>query len=302
LGHKVIAAVLIVVVAVVAIVYCYSGKSVTTKKIQVTASFYPLAEFARQVGGDKVSVTNITPAGAEPHDFEPSPKDIVKLHQSKVFIFSGSGFEPWSARVLPTLTGVVAVDAHTGIPLLQPVPGQPENFKVDPHYYLDPVNDEGIVQTIAKKLVEVDPANKEYYESNAAAYIKKLVAVDNAYRDGLRNTKRKDFVTSHAAFAYLAKRYGLVQIAIAGLSVDEEPSPARLAEITTIAKQNHIKYIFFEALVSPRLSETIASEVGAKTLVLDPLEGLTPAEQKAGKDYIKLMLDDLTNLRLALNS
>ncbi|MHB8840424.1 MAG: metal ABC transporter substrate-binding protein [Candidatus Aquicultor sp.] len=292
----------IIVVAVVSIVASRGQRAGTQNKIEVTASFYSMAEFVRQVGGDKVHVTNLTPVGAEPHDFEPSPQDIVKMEQSKVFIYTGAGFEPWADKVVPSLEGVTVINASEGILLLPATPEEgekPNANGADPHFYLDPVLDQQVVRTVAKKLAEVDPANKALYEKNASAYAKKLADLDKEYRTGLISCGTREIVTSHAAFAYVAKRYDLIQIPIAGLA-EEEPSAARLAEIAKFAKEHHVKYIFFEKLVSPRLSETIAREIGAKTLVLDPIEGLTPDEQKAGKNFIGLMKDNLANLRLAL--
>jgi zinc transport system substrate-binding protein len=294
----------IIIVAILIIVVVGRQKKQSQKKIEVTASFYPLAEFVHQVGGDKVKVTNITPLGAEPHDFEPSPQDIIKIERSKIFIYTGTGLEPWADRVVPTLEGVTVINASKGIPLLPAIPqeGQKSNPNgVDPHFYLDPVLDQKIVNNIAKNLIKVDPANKAYYEKNAKSYEKKLADLDKEYRKGLSKITTKDIITSHAAFAYLAKRYGLVQIPISGLA-GQEPSAKRLAQIAKLAKERHIKYIFFEKLVSPRLSDTIAREVGLKTLVLDPIEGLTPEEQKQGKDFISLMRQNLANLQLALGA
>lgn len=301
------AAVLVAVVVVAGVVLASLNRQEADQKIRVTASFYPLAEFARQVGGNNIEVRNMTPAGVEPHDFEPSPQDIVALQKSKVFIYSGAGFEPWAERALPDLKDVTIIKASEGITLLKAIPeeeeegqeNQGEKAAADPHFYLDPVLSQQIVKTIAEELGEIDPENRATYEKNAADYNRKLAALDKEYKEGLANCKRDDIITSHAAFAYLAKRYGFRQVAIAGLA-EEEPSPARLAEVAKFARENNVKYIFFETLVSPRLSETIAREVGAKTLVLNPLEGLTEEEQKQGKDYISIMQDNLKNLRIAL--
>jgi len=302
MNRRFVIGVIVLIAAVIGLSYAFVNKQgAGQKNIGVVASFYPLAEFVRQVGGGKVTVTNITPVGAEPHDFEPSPQDIVTMKQAKVFIYTGVGFEPWAGKVVPDLTGVTVINASKGIPLLSATPeeGRINPHKADPHFYLDPVLDQKVIKTIANKLAEIDPANKAFYDKNAAAYIDKLEKLDSKYRAGLISCNSRDVVTSHAAFAYLAKRYNLTQIAIAGLS-EEEPSPARLAEITRFVKEHHIKYIFFEKLVSPRLSKTIAGEVGAKTLVLNPIEGLTPDDQKAGKNFISLMQENLKNLRIAL--
>ncbi len=284
----------IVVVGVICFAYTNRQNPAGPPKIQITASFYPFAEFARQVGKDKVRVTNITPAGAEPHDFEPSPEDMIKIQQSAIFIYSGAGLEPWADKLVQGLANVKVIKASRGLKLLSAGSNRP-----DPHFYLDPVMDQKIVKEIASALSEADPANKNYYDRNAAAYIKKLDDLDRKYRAGTLKCRSNDIVTSHDAFAYLAKRYGFTQVAIAGLAVDE-PSPAQLAVISNFVKANNIRFIFVEKLVSPLLSETIAREVGAKTLVLDPIEGLTPDEQAAGKDFIGLMEDNLANLKIAL--
>lgn len=283
-----------VVVILVAGISWFSGgfnKKRSPAKVDVTASFYPLAEFARRVGGNKVRVNNITPVGAEPHDFEPSPLDIIKIEQSRVFIYSGGNFEPWADKIVPGLKDVIIVNASRGIPLI----------KNDPHFYLDPVLDRKVVNNIAAALIKADPVNKAYYKKNASAYIGKLRALDEKYRIGLKNTKSRDIVTSHNAFAYLAARYGLNQIPISGLA-EQEPSAARLAQISEFAKKHQTKYIFFEKLVGPRLSDTIARETGAKTLVLNPIEGLTHKEQEDGKDFISISEENLANLRLALGA
>lgn len=293
----------IIIVMAVSAAFAGSHQKAAPGRIGIAASFYPLAEFARQVGGDRVEVSNLTPPGTEPHDFEPSPQDIVKIRQSQVFIYTGAGFEPWAERIAADLNDITVINASDGIALLPALPEQsaqtPGDNQSDPHFYLDPVTDQAIVQTIADRLSQIDPANQSYYQENARRYNAELAALDSSYRAGLSDCQRQEIITSHAAFAYLAKRYGLIQVPIAGLS-DEDPSPARLGEIARIAQDGGIRYIFFEKLVSPRLSETIAAEVGAQTLVLNPAEGLTSEEQAAGKDFISLMEDNLSNLRLAL--
>lgn len=293
----------IIVVMVISAAFASSHEPEAAGRVGVAASFYPLADFARQVGGDRVQVTNLTPVGTEPHDYDPSPQDIVKIEQAKVFIYTGAGFEPWAEKVVPELGDIAVVNASQGVELMPA--GDEEagrgsgGFTADPHFYLDPVGVQQIVRQIADALAAVDPANAAYYQENASRYDVRLAELDAAYRSGLASCVRRDIITSHAAFAYLAQRYGLTQVAIAGLA-DEDPSPARLAEIADLVRARNIKYIFFESLVSPRLSETIAAETGARTLVLNPVEGLTAEERAAGKDFIGLMRDNLANLRLAL--
>ncbi|MBI5138780.1 MAG: zinc ABC transporter substrate-binding protein [Candidatus Vogelbacteria bacterium] len=295
-----------VTILIVGSILLSSRQNTSQNTLQVTASFYPLAELTRQVGGDKVVVITLVPTGTEPHDYNPTPQERVGLERSKIFIYNGAGFEPWVDRILPDLRSVKLIDASKNIQNIQLLPAIPKEGEADkqvlydPHFWLDPVLMQQISNAIAQKLAEADPANSFYYQENATRYNEKLSNLDDQFRQGLSSCQKKDAVTSHAAFAYLAKRYGFIQIPIAGLS-EEEPSPARLAEVSQLAKEKNIKYIFFETLVSPKLSETIAQEVGAKTLVLNPIEGITQEEKQQGENYITLMENNLINLKIALD-
>ena len=269
-------------------------------KMAVVGTFYPLAHFAAQVGGDHVAVVNITPAGAEPHDYEPTPQDIASAYGAKVFIMNGGGVDTWAERIAPDLKakGVQVVDMQDTIALNSAPAGS--ETTLDPHIWLDPALSEQEVALIRDAFIKADPAQGAAYLANAAAYISQLQMLDDDYKVGLASCRLKDIVTSHAAFGYMAKRYGLTQIAIAGLSPDAEPSAQQLADIAQLAKKDDVKYIFFESLVSPKLSQTIATEVGAQTLAFDPLEGLTDAEIASGKTYLTVMRDNLAALRIAL--
>ncbi len=264
-----------------------------SSKVQVIATFYPLAEFTRQIGGEFVDVTTLVPAGVEPHDFEPSTQDIARLHSSKMFVYNGAGFEGWITKILPDLeqNQVKVVDSSQGISLLPN----------DPHIWLDPVLAEQQVKNIEKSLIEIDPTHTEQYQQRTNQYLEKLHQLDQEFVTGLANCQQHEIVTSHAAFGYLAEQYHLGVIAIAGLSPDAEPSPQRLAEIVQQVKKQHIQYIFFETLVSPTLANTIATETGAKTVVFNPLEGLSDADMMKGKEYISVQQENLQNLRLALS-
>jgi len=269
-------------------------------KIAVVGTFYPLAHFAQQVGGNLVTVANITPAGAEPHDYEPTPQDIAGAYRAKVFIMNGGGVDTWAERIAPDLKakGVQVVDMQDTI-VLSAAPSGSETT-LDPHIWLDPVLSEREVGLIRDAFVKADPPNAAVYATNAASYISRLQALDGEYQAGLASCRIKDIVTSHAAFGYMAKRYGLTQIAIAGLSPDAEPSAQQMATIAQLAKKDNVKYIFFESLVSPKLAQTIATEVGAQTIAFNPLEGLTDEQISSGETYITVMQDNLDKLRLAL--
>ncbi len=260
-------------------------------KLQVSASFYPLYYFATQIGGDRAQVQNITPAGSEPHDFEPTIADMARIETGKLLIING-GIEGWGNKIKDQLSGkqVAIVTAGEGL----------FSDDQDPHVWVDPVLAEIEVSRIAKGFEKADPGNSIYYRSNAQNLTARLAQMDQSYRQGLANCREKDIITSHAAFGHLTKRYGLNQVAITGLSPDAEPSPAKLAQIVQFAKTHNVKYIFFESLVSPKLSETLANEIGAKTLVLDPLEGLSNDDIEKGKDYFTVMQQNLVNLRTAL--
>jgi len=258
-------------------------------KLKVAATFYPLYDFARGVGGNRVQVTDITPAGAEPHDYEPTPRQLVDVQNSSVFIYDGGAMEPWVGKFLPGYRHV-AVKAGRGIKLN----GQ------DPHFWLDPVSAQKIVDNIQAGLAKADPKNKAYFAARAAAYNARLARLDADFKNGLQSCQIRTFVVSHEAFGYMAQRYNLDMVAIAGISPDAEPSAAKLAEVSRLVKGKGIKYIFFERLVSPRLAETIASETGAKTAVLDPIEGISQSDQSKGKDYINVQRENLASLRTAL--
>lgn len=271
-----------------------------TNKLQVTTTFYPLAYLAQRIGGDLVQVTNLTPAGSEPHDFDPAPQDIVQLHRSGVFVYNGAGLEPWVDRVIPELEqeGVTIVNATSSLSLL-PAPDHSEGT-VDPHVWLDPVLYAKQAEAIARALSERDSAHADVYNANAQALQSDLETLNQEFVSGLTSCKTHTIVTSHAAFQYLAKRYGLSMVSIAGLSPDEEPSPARMAEIAQFVHDQGVGYIFFESLVSPRLSETIAQETGATTIAFNPLEGLSKEEMAHGDTYISVQQENLHALQVAL--
>jgi len=268
-------------------------------KIQITASFYPVYFLSKEIAGDKADVFNVTPAGAEPHDYEPTAQDMAKMENSKMIVLNGGGLEAWADNVKQNF-GNKAVIVVAGAGLTNKATIENGEQKTDPHIWLDPVLVKEMANRILDGFIQIDPLNKDYYRTNAEALILRLENLDNEYRQGLADCKSRDIITSHSAFGYLAAAYGLNQVSVTGLSPDEEPSVQQLAEVAKFAKDNNIKYIFYESLISPKLSETIANEVGAKTLVLNPLEGLSSEEVSQGKDYFTEMENNLSNLKTAL--
>lgn len=272
----------------------------------VVVSFFTLWDFARQVAGERAEVVSLLPPGVEPHDWEPTPQDVILVRKARLFVYNGAGFEQAASRLLKEIAngGPLAVDATEGIPVLE-APGKPRgegstSFPRDPHVWLDPVLAQAQVDRITAGFIQADPEGRAGYTERAAAYRAKLAALHAEFETGLRDCARRDVVTSHAAFTYLARRYGLTQVPVLGIASESEPSPADLARLVRFARKAGVKYIFFETLTSPKLAETLAREVGAKTLVLNPVEGLTREEAAAGKDYLTLMRENLANLRTAL--
>jgi zinc transport system substrate-binding protein len=261
----------------------------------VVATVYPLWELTRQVAGDRAEVVSLVPPGVEPHDWEPSPRDVSLVHRATVFVHAGTGIDAWAGRLLvglPARTRVI--DATRGLsPLTQ-------GARPDPHVWLDPVLARAQAHTIAEGLAQADPAGRPVYLEHTKALDARLDALDRAFAAGLHDCARREIVTSHAAFAYLARRYGLTQVPLMGLAPEAEPSPADLAAIVQTARRLRVTHVFFEPLVSPRLAQTLAREIGATPLPLDPIEGVSREQAAAGTDYVELMEANLANLRVGL--
>jgi zinc transport system substrate-binding protein len=277
-----------------------SGEGSAGTTTTVVASFYPLAEAARKVGGSAVTVTNLTPPGVEPHDLELSPDQIEAISTADVVLYLDEGFQPAVEDAVGQSEGD-AVDLLQGMPLRQGVPEEGQQGPVtDPHVWLDPKLMAKIVDRVEEALAKVDPAHAGPLAANARAFQQQLSTLDEEYRTGLSSCQRDLIVTSHAAFGYLADEYGLRQEAISGISPEAEPDPKRLAELADLVRANGVTTIFTEELVSPAVAQTLARETGVTTAVLNPLEGLTAKEAAAGDDYISVMEHNLSLLRRAL--
>lgn len=303
---------LIIGLLLAAMIPAFSSVAFSDSKPTVVTTIYPLYEFARQVFGQRAEVVLLTPPGVEPHDWEPGPADLVKVKKAKLFIYNGAGMEPWVEPIKNTvLAGKNVVNVSEAVALIAAAEedvGHEEDSHghghdhghLDPHIWLDPINAQDITGRIAQAAKEIDPANAARYEANAQSYIAQLAALHAEYITAFNQTSRRELITTHAAFGYLAKRYGLVQEAIMGLEPDAEPSPEKMTQIIRYIKARNIKYIFAETLLSPKLAQTIASETGVKVLVLNPLEGLTDQEVAQGKTYLSVMRENLSHLKQAL--
>lgn len=278
---------------------CTPPPAAPDERLTVAVSIYPLAYIAGRVGGPDVRVAQATPDGVEPHDFEVTLATLASLEEAGGLVLNGDGVDVWAERAAPDVhdRGAFIVVASQGLDTLPAADG--ETIR-DPHVWLDPVKMQTIAQRIADKLSAADPGREKNYRANVTALKADLQELDEEYRTGLTDCALHEIITSHAAFGYIADRYGFTQLAIAGMSPEDEPSPRRIAELADLAKSKGIGVIFFETLASPKLSETIASEIGATTAVLNPLEGLTGDDREQGKDYLSIMRDNLTQLRTAL--
>jgi zinc transport system substrate-binding protein len=289
--------------------------------LDVAASFYVLAHFAEQVGGDAVSVTSVMPAGVDPHTYEPSPRDVASIQDADVFLYQGANFNPTMQRIaggLPEHVYTVEMTAH--FDLLDSGCDHHDHHHdghshhhdhhdddhadhvhiKDPHIWLDPIRAQRMVDIIADTFSTLDPANASLYHRNAERYKEELDVLHADFETTLSHCELSTIIVSHNAFSYLADRYNFKIVPISGVSPDMEPSPKRLAEITDIVRKEGVDVIFFEHLITPRLADTIARETGTRTLVLDPIGGLTSEGEKRGDTYISIQRNNMNNLNEAL--
>jgi zinc transport system substrate-binding protein len=281
---------------------CARSSGTVQGRPSVVASFYPLYEAAREVGGDRVRAVNLTAAGAEPHDLELSPRQVDAILDAGVVLYMGQGFQPAVEDTARDRQSGVTLDVLAALSsqLRMQQGEKPEKEEADPHVWLDPVLMGGIVDHVRDALSRADPAGASFYERNAGRYRSEIEALDQEFREGLRHCERRVMVTSHAAFGYLAARYGLTQEPIAGVSPEAEPDPRRVAELADLVRREGVTTILTEELVSPRVANTLAREAGVRTAVLNPLEGLSPQELDRGETYVSVMEENLATLRKAL--
>ena len=291
---------------------CGGEKQSTSDKLQVAASFYPMAEFARNIGGDRAEVFSLVPDGAEAHDWEPSPADLTRLGKAQVFVYNGI-VEPWAKQALTALSERKILAVQTGLGLYERAGEVHEaehhehdhgcaHGKQDPHIWISPKKAIVQVERITSILCEADAKNAKYYQENSAKYVEQLKALDIQLTNLAKNAPRKVFVTAHAAFGHLADDYGLKQMAVNGLSPHAEPTPADLQRLIKVVQEEKVRYVFFETLTDPKLAKLVADETGAQISVLDPLEGLNEEGRKKKLDYLQIMQKNIHNLQIALHA
>lgn len=263
--------------------------------ILVGTSFHPLAEFVGFVGGERVEIFNSAPPGVDPHEFEPTARDLARLYSADLFFHMGAGIDPWADGLdLPNVRSVRMTDRF------ELKEDDDDHGDEDPHIWLDPILAKSMVEVIRDALTEVDEEGKSEYEKNAATTLLRLDELHESYEAGLSSCELEHLVISHASLGYLAHRYDFNMIAVSGLSPEEEPSARKMAEISDLVKNEGLGHIFFETTMSPAIADTIARETGAEVLVFNNLETLSEADVAAGKDYFSVMEDNLELIRTAL--
>jgi len=281
------------------VVEAASGTDNDTSKIKVVASFFPIYEFVKKVGGDKVDASVLIPVGAEPHDFDPTIQQIQNTQSAAAVVYNGAGMEAtWINKINPKF----AIDTSKGLNLLSTK--DPEiHASTDPHIWLDPILAIHQVENIRDGLITADPNNAAYYKNNAQNFIGQLKSLDTAIRGNLSssNCAKRDFIAFHNAFSYFAKEYGLKQHSIQGLTPEGEILPQRLVEVVQLANKIGINVIYSEDLVDPRSAQAIAAEIpNGRVMVLSPIEGIKPQEQQQGIGYLQKMYQDLSALKQGL--
>ena len=263
-----------------------------SSKINVVASFFPIYEFAKQVGGDRVNIMTLIPAGVEPHDYEPTIQQLQEAENADVVFFNGLGFEDsWIGRI----NNDNLVDTSSLLNLSQ------GSKTRNPHVWLDPVLAKAQVQQVENALIEIDPNNKLYYQNNAMNFTVELESLDSEIKNVLQTCNKKDFVAFHDAFGYFANRYGLIQHSVQGISPEGEVLPQRIEQTIRLADDLGLNVIYAEELVDPRFAEVIAQEIpNGKVLVLSPLEGIEKEEMDTGIGYLDKMEQNISNLKVGL--
>lgn len=257
------------------------------EKLKVTVSMYPLKEYTEAIAGDKAEVTCMVPDNVEPHDYDPKAKELSALSKSDIFVYNGLGMENWLDKVddITNDSKVIKVDSSTGIET------RTEENAVDPHIWLSLKNAEIQSENIKNALVQADSANKDYYEENYEKFKNELEDLYNEYKPKFDSLSKKNFVTGHAAFGYLCKDFDLTQRSVENLFGEGEPTPGQLKDLVNFCKENNIKVVFSESLASPKVSETLANEVGAEVVPIYTLES-----KEDGKNYIEAMRYDLEQI------
>lgn len=285
-------------------------EEVKKDQLNVVTTFYPMYDFATKVTKDKANVSMLIDGGVEPHDYEPSAKDMAKIQNADVFIYNSHEMETWVESVLKNIdtSKIKVIEASKGIELLEGAHDDEEesdeheghSHAVDPHVWLDPILVKQEVDTITKEVTAVDKENASFYKQNADDFKKDLDKLDQDYAKSFKDVTNRKFVTQHMAFSYLAHRYNLEQRPISGISPDQEPTPKELKKIEDFVKNEKIETIYTESSASPKIAKTISDATGAELAVLNPMETVSKSKRDAGEDYLSIMNQNLDALKLSI--
>lgn len=286
----------------------------------VYTTIFPLKDFAQKIGGSYVDVQAIYPPGADSHTYEPSQKQTVNIAKADLFVYNGAGLEPFVDKLEESLKkeNVTIVNTSDGLPLITASEEEHEEHEEeheeheeheeehekhdqDPHVWLDPFLAAKQAEAIKNALIKLQPAHKDEFEKNYEALKKQLDDLDKEFQSAVNTAKTKEVLVSHAAYGYWEHRYGIKQIAVAGLSASEEPSQKQLTEIAQLAKEHQLQYILFETFATPKVAEVVQKETGTKILRLNHLATISEEDEKKNKDYITLMKENLETLKKAMN-
>lgn len=282
--------------------------------LKIVTTFYPMYDFTTQVAKEHADVSMLIDGGVEPHDYEPSAKDMAKIQDADVFIYNSKEMETWVEAVLASIdqSNVVVVEASDGIDLLDSQEHDHEaedghegheehdHGAHDPHVWLSPVLAQQEVSTITEALIKADETNQVSYEENSRLYKDELSALDQEYQEMANEATFKTFVTQHAAFSYLAHEYGLEQVSISGINPDQEPTPKELKHIEDTVNEKQITYIYTESSATPKIAKTISDATGAKLLTLNPMESLPKGQREKGENYLTVMRENMLNLKKSI--
>ena len=268
-------------------------------KLTIITTLFPLYDFAKNIGGDKIDVTLLLPPGVEAHTFEPKPEDVMKINQADVFVYTGKFMEPWAESLIKgaTSNSTVVVDASTGITLTK----EGDQGTVDPHIWLDFSNAKKMVDTISQSMISKDTANASEYRKNTATYKDQLDKLDQSYQAGLKNCQSREIIyAGHYDFGYLAKKYNLTYSATQGPAPDSEPTPRDLIELARTIREKNIQTVFFEETSRGRNSQILQSETKTRLLPLNSAHNLSKSDLDKNVSFIDLMHRNLENLETGL--
>jgi len=326
------AAIMMILAVALSAAGCGGGKKsgAGDGKIHVIATFYPLYDFASKIGGEHVHVVNLVPAGVEPHDWSPKPREMAAIADAQVFVYNGLGLEGWVDDFLGGLDAgseLVVVEASQGIePIAGDVDGEAEeeahgehdpehdqehehenehghdhdHGALDPHVWLSPLRAVQMAANIRDGLIQADPQHQDDYENNYAQLSSELERLHQEFEETLSSAPKREIVTSHHAYGYLSRDYGLEQLAVLGINPEAEPTPQAMKRIIRFIREHDVRYILFEQLESSKLAETMAKEAGVETLPFHSLEVLTEEQEKNGEDYFSMMRKNIETLAKAL--